>query len=377
MTELFSVFTLFYLTVIFTLYLGVLRSKKKSEQKLSSPFHFQKVTVAIPARNEENHIINCLTSLLRPNNLKYIERILVLNDDSTDRTRSLVLNIMEKFPVVECIDVIRNPNENTSPKKRLITQAISLTTTEWLVLTDADCIVQDNWIETMMTHADQQTSMICGPVEFFELGNWFIIWQKIEFAGMMQVSSGGIGIGKPTTCNAANMWIKKEDFLAVDGFSGVASIISGDDEFLMHKFQKRNPNSIHYVYTKNAVVKTYSFPTFSGFLNQRIRWASKGLLYQSIPYRIFLIMIWLYHFLIVMGLLYAVYSPEFLPVYLLGFSAKIAIDSLILMKSNHFLTKKIKLYQVILAQWIQNPYIVLAGLLGTFGSFTWKGVKYK
>lgn len=336
-----------------------------------------KVTVAIPARNEENHIINCLNSLLTPNNIKHIEKILVLNDDSSDRTKILVHQMIERYDMIECIDVVRNPEEKSSPKKRLITQAVGITKTDWLVLTDADCILPDNWISTMITHANEGSSMICGPVEFIEKKNWFSTWQKIEFAGMMQVSAGGIGIGKPTTCNAANMWIRTTDFWAVKGFEGVASIISGDDEFLMHKFHSRNPKSIRYVYSPDAVVKTYSFESFTDFLNQRKRWASKGLLYQSVTYRIFLITIWFYHFMVIFGLVYSFIVPEFFLYYAVFLTVKVWIDTMILNRANYFLSKKMKRFQIVLAQFIQSPYIVLAGFLGTFGSYTWKGVRYK
>lgn len=377
MSELFTLLTIFYVTVISGLFYGVLKVKNLTKNYLKKPDKPFKVTIAIPARNEETNILSCLHSILTPDNIPFIEKILVLNDDSTDNTQNVVERLIPQFPFIECITCIREPNQQTSPKKRLITQAINLTTTDWLVLTDADCVVSNKWIKTMATHVNENISMVCGPVEFIEKENWFSQWQKIEFAGMAQVVAGSIGFGRPTTCNAANLWINKHDFLTVHGFEGVDTIISGDDELLMHKFHSRKKNSITFVFDQSAVVRTYAFETFSEFMNQRKRWASKGLRYQSVPYRIFLMAIWFYHFMVVAGLVYAIFSPDFRIVYAIGMILKIVIDTMTVMKANNFLTKPIKLIPSVAAQIIQNPYIVLAGFLGTFGSFTWKGVTYK
>ncbi|MDD2396165.1 MAG: glycosyltransferase, partial [Sphaerochaeta sp.] len=52
------------------------------------------VTVAIPARNEELHIQECVQSLLKQKHRNL--EILVLDDNSTDATASLVLAMQQK-----------------------------------------------------------------------------------------------------------------------------------------------------------------------------------------------------------------------------------------------------------------------------------------
>ncbi len=377
MTFLIVFLTSFYCLVILSFLLGIIVLIRKHKKQHPSENNHLKITIAIPARNEEEHIENCVRSILSKANLPHIHQIIILNDDSTDKTQNILERLALEFPLIKVIQVKRDSGENHSPKKKLIQIAVKESQTDWIALTDADCIISHNWLEGMKNYITNESAMICGPVEFIEEKNWFSVWQKIEFSGLMLASAGSIGIGRPTTCNAANLLIRKSMFETVNGFDGVSHIVSGDDEFLMHKFYAQNPKSVSYAFEKKTVVNTYSHKNFQDFFNQRKRWASKGLLYKSIPYRLFLIVIWFYHFLILSSVLYSFFNTDFAFYFIVCMIAKTSIDTFLILKANYFLSKPNSVFSAVWAQTIQIPYIVFAGFLGTFGSFTWKGVRYK
>ena len=66
----------------------------KAEEKLK---HFPKVSVMIPARNEENSISNCLNSLKKQTYGNF--EVIVLNDRSTDGTLQKILNFKDEMPL--------------------------------------------------------------------------------------------------------------------------------------------------------------------------------------------------------------------------------------------------------------------------------------
>src|SRR3990167_6631377 len=55
-----------------------------------------KVSVMVPARNEENNIAACLDSLLKQHYQNY--EIIVLDDNSTDRTWRILLDYQKRHP---------------------------------------------------------------------------------------------------------------------------------------------------------------------------------------------------------------------------------------------------------------------------------------
>jgi len=61
-----------------------------------------KVSIILPARNEEKFIERCLDSLLEQDYTNY--EIVVINDSSNDSTGSIIKKYSEKFPIVIFVD---------------------------------------------------------------------------------------------------------------------------------------------------------------------------------------------------------------------------------------------------------------------------------
>lgn len=116
-----------------------------------------KVSVIIPAYNEENYITACLDSLL--NQEFPADEIIVVNNNSTDNTVALV----KKYPV-------RIVNE----KKQGITYArnrgFNEAQYEIIARTDADTIVPHDWIKKIKTSfKDKELVALSGPAHFYDL----------------------------------------------------------------------------------------------------------------------------------------------------------------------------------------------------------------
>jgi cellulose synthase/poly-beta-1,6-N-acetylglucosamine synthase-like glycosyltransferase len=111
------------------------------------------ISVVIPAYNEEENIERCLKSVLSS---KY-ERleIIVVNDGSDDRTREIVEN---KFSEVKLISVPR------SGRSRAVNVGIESAKGEIILLTDADCVMKDDWGPKLVRHfSDPRVGAVTGP----------------------------------------------------------------------------------------------------------------------------------------------------------------------------------------------------------------------
>jgi len=111
------------------------------------------VTLIAAARNEEEDIEAAVRSWAT---LNYPDlRIIVVNDHSTDRTGAILDRLATDFPNVT---VIHNPElrEGWLGKANAIWHAVQQTpeTCRWLLLTDADVILQPNTLRYAVTHVE-------------------------------------------------------------------------------------------------------------------------------------------------------------------------------------------------------------------------------
>ena len=134
-----------------TFALGLLRRTGASNK--SQPF----VSIVVAARNEEDFIANCLKSLSNQTYPIDSYEIIVVDDESTDRTREIV----ETFKRVRCLA----PSVEFAAfaaKKRPMATGIAKARGELILTTDADCTVPETWIETMVAHFESDVSVVAG-----------------------------------------------------------------------------------------------------------------------------------------------------------------------------------------------------------------------
>ncbi len=131
-----------YSVGIFTLWL-ILRRRLADIPSASGPL--PRVTAVVAARNEEKTIENLLECLSLQDYPRDLLDIIIVNDNSTDRTPIVVSEFIESRRHVSEIRMrlIYNP---FSGKKRAIRYGIEKAYGELIVTTDADCIVGPGWV---------------------------------------------------------------------------------------------------------------------------------------------------------------------------------------------------------------------------------------
>lgn len=343
---------------------------------------FTPITVIIPARNEEKNIAACLQSLAEQTYPSALLQIIVVNDHSSDRTEQIVRN----FPAPNII-LINLADHITAPinsyKKKAIEVAIRMATGELIVTTDADCTAPPRWLEKM-SHAYSQENMvfIAGPVRLVpapgkKKKSLLYIFQALDFLALQWVTGGAVYKRFHAMCNGANLAYEKAVFYEVNGFSGIDEIASGDDMLLMHKILRKYPDRVTYLSNKNAIVDTQAAGTWSAFFHQRIRWASKAGKYNDKKITMVLLLVYVANVLLLLQLLGGILYPEHLYVFLLALGFKTLYEMVSLLLPAYFFGMKRLLIWFPLMQPLHIIYIVVAGFLGKFGKYSWKGRKVK
>ncbi|MEJ8817170.1 glycosyltransferase [Lacibacter sp. H407] len=345
---------------------------------LQVPGTFQPTTsfsILIPARNEEQNINACLRSIQQLNYPTQLFEVIVIDDFSDDATVATV----KQFSNVKVIELKAILNEKiNSYKKKAIEVGVKQATGNYIVTTDADCTVPKNWLHNFAFIIQQQpTVFVAAPVAMKEESSAIKLFQSLDFLTLQGITAAAVGAGFHSMCNGANLCYSKAAFHQVDGFKNVDHIASGDDMLLMHKLYSRFPTQVQYCKAADSIVLTNPVETVGEFFRQRIRWASKADQYDD--NRIFwvLLLVYLLNVFFVVLFVAAFFNSSLWMLFAGSLFFKILVELIFLLPVATFFQKEKLLLWFPLAQPFHIFYTVIAGWLGKFGSYEWKGRKVK
>jgi cellulose synthase/poly-beta-1,6-N-acetylglucosamine synthase-like glycosyltransferase len=197
----------------------------------------------------------------------------------------------------------------------------------------------------------------------------------LDLTSLQGATIGSFGLRKGFMCNGANFAYTKSFFQELNGFDGNDGIASGDDVFLLQKAIAQAPNQVHYLKSENNIVITKPVNEWKSLFNQRVRWASKTSSYQS-QFGIGLgLVVFGGNLTWVVGCgLWVVGLIPFQNIILMLLS-KFIVDTILIYKTNRFLTKK-KMRYLILSSLFYPFFGTSVALYSLFGKYEWKGRKF-
>jgi cellulose synthase/poly-beta-1,6-N-acetylglucosamine synthase-like glycosyltransferase len=270
------------------------------------------------------------------------------------------------------------PPVANSFKKAAIQKGIEWSKYEWIITTDADCSRGKEWLSTIAAFIlSRQPVLVSAPVSFNYDYSFFQKVQALEFSGLIAIGAACIQNGRPILCNGANLIYKKEAFYAVNGFTGIDGIASGDDEMLMHKIHEQFPAGVHFLKSRAAIVRTSPCLSMAEFIRQRKRWVSKSRKYSNKKITLILSLSYLFNLCILACIIAGLFMPAllvFVPVIL---ALKILTEYMFYRKTLPFFGETALLKWCVPASIAHIFYVLFIGIYGNFGSYKWKGRKVR
>ncbi|MCC7401444.1 MAG: glycosyltransferase [Chitinophagaceae bacterium] len=329
-------------------------------------------SVIVPARNEEASIASLIQSLKEQAYPHELFEIIVIDDHSTDDTAGVV----KRFDGVRLIQ-LEEDNIN-SYKKKAIEKGIASSKNEWIVCTDADCLPPKNWLEIIAAFKKEKNPVfIAAPVVFKNNNSLLEIFQALDFLVLQGITAVSVYRNLMSLCNGANLAYERKVFNAVNGFSGIDNIASGDDMLLMHKIRKEYPDSVYYIKSKSAIVTTEPQKTWKSFFHQRIRWASKAGHYNDKRILPVLLLVYIFNLSFLVLLIAGFWNYHYWIYAACFWVLKTIIEFPFVHSVSSFFGKRSLIKYFFFLQPLHIFYTILAGLFGQFGKYEWKGRKVK
>ena len=370
----FIAISLIYIILIGSFIIGF---NKVKQVKLNQTKPVNSFSIIIPFRNEEKHLPLLLKSLSNLNYPTDLFEILLINDDSSDASEIIIEKFKNNYPNLN-LTILNNIRKSNSPKKDAIETAIMKAQYNWIITTDADCIVSKNWLRIFnQIIIKNEPKFIAAPVDFNNKSGFLHNFQKLNLNSLIGSTIGGFGIKKPFLCNGANLCYNKTAFFDVDGFSGNNKISSGDDIFLLEKFHQNYPKKVYFLKSNEATIKTNSEESWKLFFNQQLRWASKSTSYKNTFSKIVALIVYLENLTIPILTLLTLIAPINSKYLAIIFILKISVDFILLSKTTLFLNNKFPFKYFLFISLLYPIFIVFVGTMSLFINYNWKGRTFK
>lgn len=377
MTLIAIIITLLYLILIASFVYGFDKVDEFSLKDLKAKTKF---SVIVPFRNEERNLPALLESISKLNYPKELYELIFVDDDSEDDSVDVLTNFFKSHLAATKFDIkiIENIRTTKSPKKDAISLAIGQAKYDWIVTTDADCVVPKYWLDSFDEFIQiQQPEFIVAPITYSKTETFLQRFQLLDILSLQGSTLGGFGIGKPFLCNGANLAYTKKVFETVKGFDGNTDIGSGDDIFMLEKVVKMYPEKVTFLRCEQTLVTTLPQPSFDSLISQRVRWAAKTASYRNLFGKLVGIIVFMMNGGLLVFTLMSLVGIISIKTLFYLLIIKFGIDFLLIYKAAQFMHQKEVMKSYFFAFFLYPFFTVYVVFASVFKGYKWKGRDYR
>lgn len=152
------------------------------EAMLKEPSTYPRISVIVPAYNEENVIRSTIESLLATD---YQDKeIIVVDDGSTDKTLEIAMAYKDKIKVI---------HKENGGKASALNQGLLYATGEIVTIVDADTIIGYSSLKHIAkAMVDENVAAVAGNVKIRNKVNWLTWCQALEYMSGIQIMRRGL-----------------------------------------------------------------------------------------------------------------------------------------------------------------------------------------
>ncbi len=271
-----------------------------------------RVTVIVCARDEEETIFDCLISLATQSYPDDRYKLILVDHLSTDRTGEIMDMFAESSPMETIVLHIDEPDKEVRGKLHALSEAMKHVDTDYVLLTDADCVVPESWIRTLVSSFSKHVIAVGGMVsvgpEDDPPGGWVGKIQNVDhryFMGLVGGLSGiagylqdrkdrRLGFSKattffhPTFVSGNNLAFRMSAYHAAGGFQAIGKSTIEDYE-LLTRMIKATKGHLAFTLEPEACIQTRPLTTLKLLWQQKRRWAMATSTFHLLSYVLYVI----------------------------------------------------------------------------------------
>ncbi len=219
---------------------------------------YPKVSVIIPAYNEEKVIANTIEALLET---KYPKKeIIFVDDGSKDNTLRIATRYKDRIKVL---------HKENGGKATALNYGIQYSTGEIIVIVDADTIIGRQSLKEIVKgfEVDEHVAAVAGNIKVRNATNWITRCQALEYITGIQIVRRAFDVFGSITIVPGALGAFKKSYLMEDGAYGKDTIVEDFDQTI-----KLLKAGLITQGSSKATAYTEAPNTIRDFIAQRKRW---------------------------------------------------------------------------------------------------------
>jgi cellulose synthase/poly-beta-1,6-N-acetylglucosamine synthase-like glycosyltransferase len=331
-------------------------------------------TVIIAVHNEEQHLRQCLDSVLAQDYPADRYDVILADDRSTDATPMIIAEYCRVDRRIQCVRV--DTAAQAIPKKTALLRALDRAQGEFIASTDGDCVVPTTWLSSLNGYCSDDAGMVIGHTAYLKTPGIGPGIDALDYLSQRALGAAFVGVGSAYTCTASNMAYRREIFTNNRAAFAALKIRPAEDNFFLHCVHTASRYRLVVATDPASYIITSGAQSVSHFLQQRVRWAAYGGNITTRGVKLFFLPAVFFFLMVLITSMYAVFTPKILPVLGALCALKALVDAFFILKAAILFHQRslLKYFPLVwLVQLVMVPYSILKGNLS---SFVWKGQRY-
>ena len=333
---------------------------KKSKQITSDSN--TKLSVIIAAKDEEKNIPKLILSLSNQTYPKENYEVIIVDDNSKDKTFEIAKNIIYELPNFEILQVL---NKKYKGKRGALQYGIEKSKYPNILITDADCEAEPNWIQKFANKFNAGYDIIFGIAPYKQTRTLINKIACFENLRTHILTFAFANIGLPYSAAARSFGFKKKSFEQIEGYKNTTETLSGDDDLLLREAVKNNFR-IATITEPDAFVFSETKKTFKEYLQQKARHTSTAN-YYSFSRQLLLGFWHLLNLFFLFSPFLIFFNIRFSVLFLIKFLTDIIIANLLMKKFGY----RFNIFEIIYLQIIYEILLIINYINGLFSKRKW------
>ena len=246
----------------------------KSDHVLINPKYEPFVTIMVAARDEEDFIGDCISSLLKIDYPQNKFEIIIINDSSTDKTPLIVQSFINAGSNLKMITTAAG-NGNLRGKTNAIAQGMNAAKGELVLFTDADCSVPSSWVKETVKYFDDDTGIV-GGFTLLNANRSFEGIQALDWLFLFGLASATSGLKIPLTAVGNNLAVRMRAYKEVGGYENIPFSVT-EDYALVQAIIQRTKYKLQFPIEPNCLIQSSACKSWDQLYRQKKRWGVGGL----------------------------------------------------------------------------------------------------
>ena len=355
------IFIIVLILIFLSMYIVIIssfNSIKRDNNELSS----QNISIVIAAKNEEPNIAGLIDSLKKLNYPSENFEIIFVDDNSADQTLKLLQSGISEIPN---FIVVSAHTKKYPGKKGALDIGISKANYDNIMITDADCRPEPEWLSTFSGKFSHGFDLVFGTAPFIKQNSVVNKLSRFENLKNTILSFGLAQAGLPYSAASRSFGFKKIFFDKIDGYGNTLQTIGGDDDLLIREAVKHKAK-FGIVMDEEAFVYSSTETTWKNYFKQKFRHLSTSN-YYSINTKLILA---LWHFLNILFL----FSPLLIffdEIFVLPLVVKLLLDIFSIKYFQKKISYEFKFSEIFYLQILYEIFLIVNYIGGLFRKKEW------